>query len=278
MQMQPLVIGTRGGDAEGQGAAGGGGEGGNATEDQSAPGGGAAAGGGGFGWKANGYVAAAKSAATYPARAVDRLLSGTEITARTLLPLRSRALVKVRWGVRVPSELRCAAFADDDVVFGGGKSRLGVPFLVMSKLSIEHVTSEDHPPKHKGLPAGNDLAEACSSVRRQLEALREENGMLRKAVDALRMDFAGRKDRGAGQDGRVGLGNARGGGNAREEELRGGGRKPGPTAPSTPATPPKNGRRGGAAASKEPLAATTKDEVNEELRKALMDATSAGIN
>ncbi|XP_010928438.1 uncharacterized protein [Elaeis guineensis] len=124
---------------------------------------------------------------------IQGLLSGMEITARSVLPLRSRAAVRFRWGVKMPPELR-AAFAEDAGgvrVPAAGISLTKLPLLVMNKISIEHVALDDRKAKEQTAVAGGDVAEACLSVRRQLEALQAENGLLRKAVEELRAEVSG---------------------------------------------------------------------------------------
>ncbi|KAL6273101.1 hypothetical protein ACE6H2_023793 [Prunus campanulata] len=75
-----------------------------------------------------------------------------------------------------------------------------IPFLVMNKIGIEHVDVADSKAKttkaaevEKGLtfPGNAEVAEACFTVKRQLEALQSENGLLRKAVEDLRQEIAG---------------------------------------------------------------------------------------
>ncbi|KAK3227232.1 hypothetical protein Dsin_007094 [Dipteronia sinensis] len=113
------------------------------------------------------------------------LLSGVELTARTALPVRSRAVVNLRWGVRFPAEMK------------NGESTAGidfkkVPYLVMNKIGIEHVDGAD--PKgvtsNKAEVGSNgDVAEVCFNVKKQLEVLQSENGLLKRAVEDLREEI-----------------------------------------------------------------------------------------
>uniref|UniRef100_A0A2P2PAU5 Uncharacterized protein n=1 Tax=Rhizophora mucronata TaxID=61149 RepID=A0A2P2PAU5_RHIMU len=67
----------------------------------------------------------------------------------------------------------------------------------MNKIGIEHVDGVDS--KSKGImtsanKAGTefenaDVADACLTVKRQLEMLRAENGLLKQAVDDLRREI-----------------------------------------------------------------------------------------
>ncbi|XP_062166672.1 uncharacterized protein LOC133872992 [Alnus glutinosa] len=127
----------------------------------------------------------------WPAGVISGLLSGMEVAARTNLPVRSRAVVNFRWGVRVPAEMKSAGNNPT-----AGIAFQKIPFLVMNKIGIEHVdggdskniTSKAGP--DSALAASVDVAEACFSVKRQLEVLQAENGLLKKAVEDLRREFA----------------------------------------------------------------------------------------
>ncbi|CAA7397980.1 unnamed protein product [Spirodela intermedia] len=172
---------------------------------------------------------------------IGDLFSGAELMSQSVLPLRSQAAVKFRWGVRMPPETR-SAFVQDlqrkDPAGGAALRRL--PVLVMSKVSVEQVL----PPAAPASPATKpgDLA---VSVQSQLAALQGETGMLRKAMEELRVEFGARSDGGGGRNaGRASL-------------------------------PPKNGRtyEGGGASAGGGGGASKKD-VNEELRKALMKAAA----
>ncbi|RDY05672.1 hypothetical protein CR513_10457, partial [Mucuna pruriens] len=120
------------------------------------------------------------------AGAVAGMFSGVEVAARTTLPVRGRAAVKFRWGVRVPA----------DVTKGNAFQR--IPFLVMDKIGVEHMmecggsrkgAAGAVPPA--GVPVSADVAEACFAVKRQMEVLQAENGLLRNAVEDLRREIAG---------------------------------------------------------------------------------------
>ncbi|XP_061364456.1 uncharacterized protein LOC133307908 [Gastrolobium bilobum] len=121
------------------------------------------------------------------AGAFSSLFSGTEVAARTTLPLRGKVAVNFRWGIRVPAEMKSSAFQK-------------IPFLVMDKVSVEHMMDCGDSKKEKGVagkgsdlgfPAGSDVAEACFAVKRQMEVLQAENGLLRNAVEDLRREMAG---------------------------------------------------------------------------------------
>ncbi|CAL9753676.1 unnamed protein product, partial [Musa acuminata subsp. burmannicoides] len=97
---------------------------------------------------------------------IDGLLSGFEVSARSVLPLRNRTAVEVKWGLRVPPELRTAF---DDPAAGICLTEL--PCLVMSKISIERLPY-DRKAKEKR-PAGSaDATDSCASVRREWKRCR----------------------------------------------------------------------------------------------------------
>ncbi|XP_025014594.2 uncharacterized protein LOC8266978 [Ricinus communis] len=133
------------------------------------------------------------------ASAIVGAFSGVEVTASTKLPVRSRAMMNFRWGVRVPAEIKSGS--SDSMA---GINFRNIPFLVMNKIGIEHVDScDDSKSKGKVMTPLNvtklgselrnvDMAEACLSVKKQMEVLQAENGLLKKAVDDLRQEISGR--------------------------------------------------------------------------------------
>ncbi|KAG1327229.1 hypothetical protein COCNU_01G011630 [Cocos nucifera] len=189
---------------------------------------------------------------------IQGLLSGVDVTARSVLPLRTRTAVRFRWGVRVPPELR-TAFVEDagGRVPAEGISLSKLPLLVLSKISIEHVAADEGKAKEKktvvatGGGAVADVAEACLSMKRQLEALQAENGLLRKAMEELRAEVIGGKGALA----------AGGPVSSRADVGRGGNK----------AAAGKRDRRSDGK-SPENSGKTAAEEVNEELKKALMGA------
>ena len=130
------------------------------------------------------------------------LFSGIEVAARTTLPVRGRAVVNFRWGVRVPAEVK--SVGENPIPNPtAGISFQKIPFLVMNKIGIEHVDGGDS--KKKTSPdvnfplASGDVAEACFTVKRQLEILHAENGLLKKAVEDLRREFNSVGDSSSGE-------------------------------------------------------------------------------
>ncbi|KAK7252262.1 hypothetical protein RIF29_36090 [Crotalaria pallida] len=131
------------------------------------------------------------------AGAIANLFSGMEVAARTTFPVMKRAAVNCRWGVRVPAEVRS----------GDGRTTAGIafqkiPFLVMDKIGVELLNGGGGDSKKVVAGAGSngDVAEACLTVKKQLEALQLENGLLRSAVEDLRREIGG----GVRASGRVG--------------------------------------------------------------------------
>lgn len=128
------------------------------------------------------------------------LFSGIEVAARTSLPVRGRAVVNFRWGVRVPAEVKSVGENPNPTA---GISFQKIPFLVMNKIGIEHVDGGDSKKKTTSpdvnFPASGDVAEACFTVKRQLEILHAENGLLKKAVEDLRREFKSVGDSSSGE-------------------------------------------------------------------------------
>ncbi|XP_058070847.1 uncharacterized protein LOC131219611 [Magnolia sinica] len=192
-------------------------------------------------------------------------LSGVEVSARTALPLRSNALLKFRWGVRFPAELRGAFLEGSRRNPTADISMRKIPLLVMSKISIEHVAKDEKKESGKSCTPsypfwhGNaGVAEACFSVRRQLEALQEENGLLRKAVEELRSDIC------AGRSVPVTVSQDSG---KYDRAAREGGKS----------VAGKRDRRSDSKAGELTGLPAAEGDVNDELKKALMAATGAGI-
>ncbi|XP_062192887.1 uncharacterized protein LOC133896324 [Phragmites australis] len=210
---------------------------------------------------------AADVAAAGRSSGVGALLSGMQLTTRSVLPLWGRASLRFNWGLRVPPELHPAALADGRKDARAPVSKM--PLLVMSKISIEQSPRADadkkggrteaSPPaaltstdESDGAGLGGEVA--FSLVRRQLEALNVDNMMLRRAVEDLRAEIR----------------NGRAASSASGAEAR---RAAAPPPPPQPyhAFPTKPDRRG---SGKEPASETAgkvaaPDELGEELKKAL---------
>ncbi|CAO2162802.1 unnamed protein product [Urochloa humidicola] len=156
---------------------------------------------------------AADVAAAGTKNGVGALLSGMQMTTRSVLPLWGRASLRFNWGLRVPPEL-----LDDGSVGGGGRSKGArapvskMPLLVLSKLSIEQSPRTDADGGKCGARAesasswramdapdgeGDSEAAAFSLVRRQLESLNVDNMMLRRAVEDLRAEIRSSSGRAA---------------------------------------------------------------------------------
>ncbi|CAL9236572.1 unnamed protein product [Arabidopsis halleri] len=144
----------------------------------------------------NGYAGAFKRVTVLPSACagdIAGLISGVDCSARTCLPLRGRAVVNIRWGIRVPTEIK-HDFNPTAVL-----SLRRIPFLVMNKIGIVHVdgsnveqTKSVNKPGQvsgSGLLGSADVAEACLAVRRQMEELRTENSQLKRSVEDLRQEI-----------------------------------------------------------------------------------------
>ncbi|XP_021723942.1 uncharacterized protein LOC110691330 [Chenopodium quinoa] len=114
---------------------------------------------------------------------VERAVDGMELRAKTVLPIRNGAVLKLRWGVKIPEGFKSLMKNPTAKM-----SPRGIPQLVLNKIGIEHVAKED---KKVGLGSysGAELAETCFTVKRQLETLRSENAVLGKALDDLKVEF-----------------------------------------------------------------------------------------
>lgn len=147
-------------------------------------------------FKGGGFFPATDESKAAAGQMVNGLLKGTELSARTAMPLRDYALVNFRWGLRVPPQ-DTTADEVDAVVVGRRGDRMGgirLPLLVMNKIGIEHVARANS----KGEKAGpgdkyDTVAEACLDVKKQLEVIQAENGLLSKALSDLRSDIAAGK-------------------------------------------------------------------------------------
>lgn len=152
----------------------------------------------------NGAFSKTALAVDSTAGTIAGLFSGIEVAARTSLPVRGRAVVNFRWGVRVPAEVKSVGEnPNPNPNPTAGISFQKIPFLVMNKIGIEHVDGGDSKKKTTSpdvnFPASGDVAEACFTVKRQLEILHAENGLLKKAVEDLRREFKSVGDSSSGE-------------------------------------------------------------------------------
>lgn len=133
-----------------------------------------------------------KKITVLPSRAAGEfagVLAGVDMVATTALPVRSRAVVNFRWGVRVPAEITSELTA--------GINFKKMPYLVMNKIGIEHVdgadskekTSKKEAGQELGITGRGDVVEVCFNLKRQMEILQSENGLLKKAVEDLRREI-----------------------------------------------------------------------------------------
>ncbi|KAL7134089.1 hypothetical protein ABFS83_11G003800 [Erythranthe nasuta] len=147
-------------------------------------------------FKGAGFFPATDESKAAAGQLVNGMLKGTELSARTAVPLRDFAKVNFRWGLRFPAQ---EAVADEvDAVMVGRRgdrtNGLRLPLLVMNKIGIEHVAKPN--PKMEKVGSGekfDTLAEACLDVKKQLGVIQAENGLLSKALSDLRSDIAAGK-------------------------------------------------------------------------------------
>lgn len=137
---------------------------------------------------------------------VKGYLSGTEVTARTSVPVRSYAAMNLRWGVRLPPvddvDAKTLLMKTERTAEFSLKR---FPVLVMNKIGIEHVAvAKDKNECDQVEQGSGDVAAACLDVRRQLEAIQVENAKIRRAMEDLSSEivkdrkeikFSGRADR-----------------------------------------------------------------------------------
>lgn len=189
------------------------------------------------------------------------LLFGTELRASSVLPLRGPTALRFRWGVRLPAELRIAN--GEDPAAGDGISFRKLPQLVMTKITIEHMVEGNKAREQKSESATGVVAEPWSSVKQHLEALRAENGVLKRDVRQLCAEVFARRQ--APTSGGAQVKEWRGVERGGKAEMR-------PPPPSAP-TDTKDRRIDGKSLRTGVKART--EDVNEELKKALMAATGS---
>lgn len=192
---------------------------------------------------------------------VKSVVSGMVVTARTAVPLKSRAVLNFRWGLKFPSGT-AADGIEDAVIVGkcdrtAGISFQKLPILLMDKISIEHVAKKDSKVgPGLNLAGSDDVAGVCLDVKKQLEIIQAENGLLRKALYDLRSDIA------AGKMNLPLLESGSGRGEREGSKFSGSGRVD------------RRGN-GGDRKQSEVNGKAMEGDVNEELKKALMGSTGA---
>lgn len=117
---------------------------------------------------------------------IDELLSGFEVSARSILHLPKGAAVRFKWGLRAPPELRSAL--DDPK---GPISLSKIPLLSLSKITIERSMTDAHTERKKPVAAEN--TDASALLRRDVEALRTDSILLKGALEDLRAEVGARK-------------------------------------------------------------------------------------
>ncbi|GMJ02303.1 hypothetical protein like AT3G57990 [Hibiscus trionum] len=143
-----------------------------------------------------GFFAKKRQLGALNAGDIAGFLSGMELMARTVVPLKRKATVKFRWGMRIPSEMKSGVGELGYPKAGISFSK--VPFLVMDKISIEHTESVDSkqaiPTASKADPNEFKIAKMEDSnfmMRLQLSELLDDNASLKRAVEDLRREIRG---------------------------------------------------------------------------------------
>ncbi|KAK6117529.1 hypothetical protein DH2020_048749 [Rehmannia glutinosa] len=147
-------------------------------------------------FKGAGFFPATAESKAAAGLVVNGLVKGTELSATTAMALRDLAVVKFRWGLRVPPQEAVIDEVDAVVVGrrGDRTARIRLPMLVMNKIGIEHVAKSKSKVEKVGPnEKHDDLAEACLEVKKQLGVIQAENGLLSKALSDLRSDIAAGK-------------------------------------------------------------------------------------
>ncbi|WOL17207.1 hypothetical protein Cni_G25996 [Canna indica] len=138
------------------------------------------------GRKLNGFPIDISTLATGSRSGIEGLLSGFEVTARSVFQLPKRTAVQFKWGLRVPPELR-TAIDDPTVPISVSK----IPLLVMNKISIERMMDDQISKETK--PVATEASDACTLLKREVETLKTESGLLRRAVEELNAEVGRRK-------------------------------------------------------------------------------------
>ncbi|KAJ4755067.1 CCAAT/enhancer-binding protein delta [Rhynchospora pubera] len=113
------------------------------------------------------------------------MISGTEATTISTLPVRNGAAeVRFRWGVRLPS----SASVPNYMTAGGSIPPSRLPYLVMSKISVERVRKDVN-----GQKVLNHKTASSAYNSDMMEKVRTENHMLRKEVADLWSEVVARR-------------------------------------------------------------------------------------
>ncbi|XP_074565497.1 uncharacterized protein LOC141821994 [Curcuma longa] len=117
---------------------------------------------------------------------INELLSGVEVSARSILSLPSRTAVHFKWGLRVPPEFR-TAFEDPTA----GISVRKLPHLVISKISVER--SGVKTKEKKNASPSETAEELCGHLRKEVESLQAGSLQLRRIMDDVRAELRDQK-------------------------------------------------------------------------------------
>lgn len=125
---------------------------------------------------------------------VNAAVRGAELRATTAIPLRDCAMINFGWGLRGIARRETADDYDAAAVVRRRTDRAGgyrLPQLVLNKIGIEHVAGAHSKAEKVGPEEEYDkLAGACLEVKKQLEVIQTENGLLNKALTDLRSEIS----------------------------------------------------------------------------------------
>ncbi|KMZ62510.1 hypothetical protein ZOSMA_45G00520 [Zostera marina] len=183
-----------------------------------------------------------------PMRGIDGILSGIDVMVRSVLPIKNKANVKFRWGLRIPTEFHNSyLFGNDETEVGGvGRkqkkpwiSPRDLPMLLIRKVSIEYTS--------QNALLAQEKETGKNQKQKELEVLRAEQETMKRTVDDFRADLDKWKK----------------GGHAMPLEVKGRGGEDGS----------KSGKIG-----RRSTTPPAKEDINEELKKALATAAASGGN
>lgn len=117
---------------------------------------------------------------------INELLSGVEVSARSILSLPSRTAVHFKWGLRVPPEFR-TAFEDPKA----GISVRKLPLLVISKISVERGGVKTK--EKKNASPSETSEELCGYLKKEVESLQAGSLQLRRIMDDVRAELRDQK-------------------------------------------------------------------------------------
>lgn len=128
------------------------------------------------------------------------VFSDVEWAATTAVPLRKNATLNFRWGFKLPAtEDTATVLMKKSMNMNRSTAAISfqkLPVLLINKIGIEHVARSDCGKLSKVGPGDGDMADAFLIVKKQMEIIQAENGMLKKTMDNLKGEFTAFKVKG----------------------------------------------------------------------------------